>query len=415
MYFCEKEVNMKKIIILIQASSTSWSGGEDICMRNIDGNPAVLHTIDQASLYFPDYPITVIAPEFDRNGKLNTIIEDFNKQNGKQVNITFSHNDSPLSRMVAACEHLDDNDIVIRVDGIHFCFDHVATHNMLQRLISENLDCIKMPDDYPVHFTSEVFSVKALRKASDLLKVNSAENLAYRIHVKHYFFKPELNFNSEYYYPTKKYSDEHLINCREKTKVIYEIPRQEVNEHKIYAGDRLAYHYELASNFIHSHMKTLDIACADGYGVNKLSEKISFVDGADLDHESVLIANKNKTNSNSNFYTEDITKLSFIDNSYDAITCFETLEHVDEHACLTELKRVLRPNGVLVLSTPQNSQGHIPINSCHLVEYSLEQLINLTSQYFTIVNVIGIKAGIIHNAIDPVGTNTVLVCINNKK
>lgn len=414
MYFCEKEVIMKKIIILIQASSTSWTGGEDICMRNINGIPAVLHTICQANLYLPNYPITVIAPEFDRNGKLNTIIEDYNKQNDSKVNITFSHSDNPLSRMVAACEHLDDNDIVIRIDGIHFCFDHVATHNMLQRLIAENLDCIKLPDDYPVHFTSEVFSVKALRKANDFLKVDSAENLAYRIHVKHFFFKPELSFNSEHYHPTTNYSDEHLRKCREKTKVIYEFSRLEVNEHKIYSGDQLSYHYELASNFIHSNMKTLDIACGNGYGVNKLSEKIIFVDGADLNHESVLIANEEKNNSNSNFYIEDITKLSFVDNSYDAITCFETLEHVNDLACLKELKRVLRPDGVLILSTPQNSHGRIPINSCHIIEYSLKELTTLVSKYFKIEKIIGIKSGTISSIDDPIGTNSVLICRNNK-
>lgn len=403
---------MKKIIILIQASSTSWSGGEDICMRNIDGNPAVLHTIEQASLYFPDYPITVIAPEFDRNGKLNTIIEAFNKQHGKKVNITFSHNDSPLSRMVAACEHLDDNDIVIRVDGIHFCFDTEITSKMLSCLLNENLDCIKLPDDYPVHFTSEVFRVSALRTAHTLINSETEANQGYRIHPKFIFFKKKYNFSARYYTPNKIYNDDFLYKIRNKTKKIYDIDRIEVGDKKIKIGDSISYHYEIASNHIEKDMVTLDIACGSGFGVNKLSEKIVTVYGADIDTTSIELAKKN--NVNNNFFIADITNLNVIDNSYDAITCFETIEHVNEHACLKELKRVLRPEGVLILSTPQNSQGKIPINSCHIIEYSLKELITLVSEYFSIEKVIGIKAGTISSTDDPIGTNSILICRNKK-
>lgn len=71
---------------------------------------------------------------------------------------------------------------------------------------------------------------------------------------------------------------------------IYEIPRQEVNSHRIASGDRLGYHYQLALKYLKSSMKVLDIACADGYGVRMMSTSLATVHGADLDPESVAYA-----------------------------------------------------------------------------------------------------------------------------
>jgi len=50
---------------------------------------------------------------------------------------------------------------------------------------------------------------------------------------------------------------------------------------------------------------------------------------------------------------QDITKLSFENNSFDKIICMEILEHIPNHGnALSELFRVLKPNGVLYLTFP---------------------------------------------------------------
>lgn len=49
----------------------------------------------------------------------------------------------------------------------------------------------------------------------------------------------------------------------------------------------------------------------------------------------------------------DVSRLGLSDASFDAAVCGEVLEHVDDDtAALTELSRVLRPSGALVLSVP---------------------------------------------------------------
>ena len=91
----------------------------------------------------------------------------------------------------------------------------------------------------------------------------------------------------------------------------------------------------------------------------------------------------------------------------------ETLEHVSTKKFLGEIVRVLKPHGILILSTPQNRSGKYPINPFHNCEYSLKEVKQLINKYFKIKKVIGIKTGklIIEN--DPIGTNTMIVAENH--
>jgi O-antigen biosynthesis protein len=74
------------------------------------------------------------------------------------------------------------------------------------------------------------------------------------------------------------------------------------------------------------------------------------------------------------FVTGDVRALPFADDSFDLAVCFEVIEHVDEQeATLDELRRVLAPGGVLVVSSP-NREHYVPGNPHHRRELTTEEL-----------------------------------------
>lgn len=65
---------------------------------------------------------------------------------------------------------------------------------------------------------------------------------------------------------------------------------------------------------------------------------------------------------------EDMTKISFADDTLDLVMHFDVLEHVPDHrAALKECYRVLRPGGSLVFSVP-----FYPANETHVVRGQME-------------------------------------------
>jgi SAM-dependent methyltransferase len=59
---------------------------------------------------------------------------------------------------------------------------------------------------------------------------------------------------------------------------------------------------------------------------------------------------------NIQFVCGDATQLPFENESFDAITMFDVLEHIPNHeTAIAEAKRVLRPNGFILVSTPNEN------------------------------------------------------------
>jgi len=99
----------------------------------------------------------------------------------------------------------------------------------------------------------------------------------------------------------------------------------------------------------------LDAACGSGYGSNALASVAEQVYGIDVDPAAVDYATQNYGRSNTSFRNASVTEIPFEDASIDVVVSFETLEHIPADAQLAfmgEIKRVLRPNGTLVMSTP---------------------------------------------------------------
>ena len=98
----------------------------------------------------------------------------------------------------------------------------------------------------------------------------------------------------------------------------------------------------------------LDIACGTGYGSALLAQHAARVTGADLAQPAIDHARaRYAAVPNLEFRQADCAALPFPDGSFDAVVSFETLEHIAaQEAFLDEVRRVLRPAGLLILSCP---------------------------------------------------------------
>ena len=128
----------------------------------------------------------------------------------------------------------------------------------------------------------------------------------------------------------------------------------------------------------------LDIACGEGYGSAMLSGKAKKVIGIDISIEAVKHAAKRYQNSNIEFKIGNCSKIPLSNASADLVVSFETIEHHDQHGqMMQEIKRVLRPGGVLLISSPdkyfyseQNGYNN-PYHVKELYEKDFKQLINI--------------------------------------
>lgn len=143
--------------------------------------------------------------------------------------------------------------------------------------------------------------------------------------------------------------------------------------------------YAIAMEYVKGK-KVLDIACGEGYGANLLAQAAAHVTAVDIDDSTIKKASNKYTATNIIFKTGSALKIPAEDSSFDIITCFETLEHIDRHdEMLTELKRVLAPEGILLISTPEKlnySDNTGYINPFHKKELYGEEFKKLVRNYF---------------------------------
>ena len=95
----------------------------------------------------------------------------------------------------------------------------------------------------------------------------------------------------------------------------------------------------------------LDIGCGTGQLMEEL-KKFGTVYGVDISRDALSFCKKRGL-TNLSQATLGKTKLPFKDKTFDAVFCLDVLEHIDEwEKSLLELKRVLKPQGFLIVTVP---------------------------------------------------------------
>lgn len=106
----------------------------------------------------------------------------------------------------------------------------------------------------------------------------------------------------------------------------------------------------------------LDLGCGEGrHVINTYLHGDVIALGVDLSHCDLKTAKERflpfaQENDNKIFSLQqaDATRLPFANESIDKIICSEVLEHIENYqAVLSEINRVLKPNGILAVSVPR--------------------------------------------------------------
>jgi ubiquinone/menaquinone biosynthesis C-methylase UbiE len=137
--------------------------------------------------------------------------------------------------------------------------------------------------------------------------------------------------------------------------------------------------YSLALEYVKGRT-VLDIASGEGYGSNILSKEAKFVIGVDIDHESIK------------FLVGTADKIPVDDNSIDVVVSFETIEHHTFHEeMMEEIQRVLKHDGILIISTPDKyyySDLRNFKNPFHVKELYRDEFKNLLKRHFPKIQIL---------------------------
>jgi SAM-dependent methyltransferase len=124
----------------------------------------------------------------------------------------------------------------------------------------------------------------------------------------------------------------------------------------------------------------LDVASGEGYGSHLLAEVADSVVGVDLSADAIAHATQKYAKSNLRYVAASCTQMPLPDESFDFIVSFETIEHIDEaaqHAFLREVNRLLKPDGVFLISSPNRpeySERNGYKNEYHVKELDRDEL-----------------------------------------
>ena len=135
--------------------------------------------------------------------------------------------------------------------------------------------------------------------------------------------------------------------------------------------------------------RVLDAACGEGYGTALLGAVAASVVGIDIDIATIDHARATYGEGDRiRFLAASCTGLPVPGASFDVVVSFETIEHLqaaEQPDMLSEFARVLAPDGVLVISSPNRrlySDARDYVNPFHLQELYRDDLARLLSARF---------------------------------
>jgi SAM-dependent methyltransferase len=175
-------------------------------------------------------------------------------------------------------------------------------------------------------------------------------------------------------------------------RVVIEHYRSTPEQYLIYLFHKVSYRF--AGPYTEGR-EVLDYGCGSGYGSAEIAADAAQVTGVDVSHEAIEHARTHFSAPRLEFAPIEAERpLPFPDHSFDTVLSFQVIEHVRDPArYLSEVRRVLRPGGHLVLTTPDRRTRLLPAqrpwNRWHDTEYSDRVLRRTLAPHFNQIEMLG--------------------------
>jgi SAM-dependent methyltransferase len=149
--------------------------------------------------------------------------------------------------------------------------------------------------------------------------------------------------------------------------------------------------YRFAAGLARPGQRILDAASGAGFGLWLLERTGACAVG--VDYAANALSDVRRRQPLARVVRADATRLPFHSEAFDLVVSFETIEHVADACALVHgIRRVLKPGGYLVLSTPNRDFGPPGLharNPFHVREFTPDDLRFLLSEAFREVRLYG--------------------------
>jgi ubiquinone/menaquinone biosynthesis C-methylase UbiE len=151
--------------------------------------------------------------------------------------------------------------------------------------------------------------------------------------------------------------------------------------------------YAFASRFAEGK-RVLDAGCGAGYGAAELAQSAFHVTGLDIAPDAVEYARDTYPIPNLLFLVSSCAATPFRPNSFELVVAFEVIEHLEDYrAFLNECARVVTPQGLFIVSSPNKSyyaesRAKTGPNPFHEHEFEAEEFVSELSHVFSNVRLL---------------------------
>lgn len=379
-----------KTVGLIQAHHRGWGGARDFSLARVDGKYAVEEVIARLKS-MPAISDVIIAVPDDPG---NVIFRDIAAEHG--VSCHFGSRENVLERCTGALDAVKA-DIAVHVMGQHCFIDTTLLAGMLAFMAANGAKFVSLPDAFTPYFAGKIYTRALLDEVEAAILAqpdDQAMNFArYAAFIEH----NRDRFGARIYENVPHYDREFLLKVREAAREIFADDRMHVDAGAASTvSNPLFESYEFARHQFGAGDHVLDIACGDGYGCRIMAPQVGRVLGVDI-NQPLIAANQQKNQvGNIAYDVGDCFALSLPDGAMTGATAMELIEHlpVDKvDSFIGEVRRVIKPGGSFICSTPQNSHGDIPLVPWHIKEYSVAELCAILERHFATVKILSSKSG----------------------